>query len=481
MGKRTFALLVTALIAIPMTAFFVFYEIKREDIDVGWGVDALRNPLLAAELYLQKVGSTATSSDQLSPDSELSSVATLYIMDARQVLTRAQSDQVLQWIEEEGGHLILSIDTVTDDNPLLNHFGVVVSAAQECDCEVHSPRDDDKEPSTEEADAALDKEATEGDETEPESFAESLRQYNREIREIQEQGETDAEDDVEPDYWHYPEDLTTLSFDGVEGELTVNLGTDIIIDHASLALDWEAEYLVDEALVDEALEDTPFEQEEYDTTGSDAETVDQWLYEPIYVRGNHLGTQFMQFEAGEGLLTVMAGNSPFTSEGIEQYDHAYLLQILTQKEYSTLLLFGAHRSGLWSLLWKHWPELILSIAALLACLLWSRGKRFGAIYDESHIGSRGIDEHLLSSGEFLWQQKQIELLLAPPRSSLIAAASHRFPNFKSLGAQEQTALLSQSANLQTALAHDALYGPQPTTPEEFTQRVRLLALLKESL
>jgi len=88
-----------------------FYEETEQS---AWSLNALRNPYLAAQQFIQESGLKAVEADSLIGLNSLDGVETVLITDANQVVNPRQLEQVLSWLES-GGTLIVTANSVAKD------------------------------------------------------------------------------------------------------------------------------------------------------------------------------------------------------------------------------------------------------------------------------------------------------------------------------------------------------------------------------
>lgn len=149
--------LVFAVILLALVAWlgYVSIEVYEETEESGWSIDALRNPYLATQKFMEQSGIAVTDVDSLARLNELSGLGTLFFSDAGQVQTPRQLQQVMEWLDV-GGNVIYTANSVAhSDDLLLKEFSVEVDW-----------RDYDSE---------------DGEIQEETSISETMREYNRQI------------------------------------------------------------------------------------------------------------------------------------------------------------------------------------------------------------------------------------------------------------------------------------------------------------
>ncbi|MAT91156.1 MAG: hypothetical protein CME59_00995 [Halioglobus sp.] len=462
MNSRVILLLFVVPLLLLTLAFFLLFEPVHSEEDMGWSLQAWRNPLLAAQQFLQRTGVAAQTEEGLALDQAFPAGGAVYVSRAGQVLTAGQAGRLIDWMRD-GGHLILVANAHEQDNPLLQAFDLEVYHSG-CGCAVDDDEHPDEEPHAGEGDQATapvgedhgggEEHAEETEEDEKQTLSELLREYNAELQQHTEPEGEDAPAEAQTD----PALLTHLSFEDVDYTLRVALDTDTDLSHP--------------ALYDE-------EEPEQEREGEVAER--SWAYEPVYHAGTQYGVHYMQFEVEQGLLTVLAGASPFTNGHIGEHDHAYLLWLLTVHYERALLLYGAESPGLMRLLLQRFPHILISLLLLLGAVLWAAGRRFGPVIEPAALQRRGMHEHLHSSGNYHWQHGQVNTLLQPLIDQVRERASRIDPDFASRERAGQLRLLSRCSQLPEDEIDEALHAAPPHHPGTFTQRVQLLKQLGDSL
>lgn len=191
--------LVLALLVLGAGGWFVYASIEfyEETETSGWSVDALRNPYLAAQQFMDRSGIDVTDVDSLARLDELNSVGTLFFSDANQVQTPRQLTQVMDWLEV-GGNIIYTANlTASEDDLLLQEFEVTVDWS---DYESEAERED-------------------------KPISETMREYNRQLEEgktREEIARSLADEDIS---------LTRVSFGDDIGELEVSFDNARVLSH----------------------------------------------------------------------------------------------------------------------------------------------------------------------------------------------------------------------------------------------------------
>ena len=126
-AMNTNRLLVTGLVLVCLAAacawFLANFERRTEDEWVGLQGKARREPWLAAERLLRRMGANAAVARSLPALDSLPLSATLILPKGRQTLNLQSRHSLLNWVNR-GGRLIVEAETAYQRDPLLDAFGV---------------------------------------------------------------------------------------------------------------------------------------------------------------------------------------------------------------------------------------------------------------------------------------------------------------------------------------------------------------------
>jgi len=195
--------LVLGLILLGVVGWILYVSIEfyEETEESGWSIDALRNPYLAAQQFMNRSDIEVTDVDSLARLDELSSVGTLFFSDANQVQSPRQLEQVMDWLDVGGNVIYSANSTASEDDLLLEEFEVQVDWA---DYETESKSED-------------------------KPFSETMREYNRQL----EQGKTReeiarslADDDIS---------ITRVTFGDDIGDIEVAFDNSRVLSHPYIA------------------------------------------------------------------------------------------------------------------------------------------------------------------------------------------------------------------------------------------------------
>ena len=130
--------LILLIAALAAYGFFTFYERYEEEVNTGWSIEAIQNPYLAAEQFLNENNKQTATDIEFDSLSDMTTSATLFIPYADTAVPSATKiDEVLTWAEA-GGHLILgaSDETEYSSNTIFDQLGVFLTT-EEIDSDIY--------------------------------------------------------------------------------------------------------------------------------------------------------------------------------------------------------------------------------------------------------------------------------------------------------------------------------------------------------
>lgn len=431
-GVQLWSIVGLAFIAFLGWGLYSSIEFYDDTEQSAWSLQALRNPYLAAQQFMQQSGIDTVEADSLIGLNTLEGVSTVLITNASQVVNPRQLEQVLAWLEN-GGNLIVTANSTDDSNDLLlEKFNVGVSWSGLNDISEDDDSLHDHDADSEDEDSPPD---------EP-SMSESLREYNQQI------DEGKSPEDIAGSISEL-DALTTIDFGDEIGDLEIAFQSSRVLTHP---------YVDDEEVEDES---SP---------------------QPFSWTASEYGIHLMQFDVGSGLLTIVSDPGIWTSSRIEEYDHAYLLWVLSSKEGDFAILHPTQRDSIWILISRNAPEFLIALALSMVLLLWHLGHRFGRIVPRDGSQGRALSEHFSATANYLWQRKASAQLIEPVRQQIFRRASIRLPGFASANKDpgQQLQLISHHCGLELATVEAAL-NIKDFNETSFMRTVKLLKYIEQSL
>lgn len=434
-AKRLLLGLALLLAAALVALFLALFERYTEEVDRGWSPEAWRNPYLAAEQFLAAAGLQSRRADNISVLASLTADDTLFLASSSQVYNPQRVEALLDWVAR-GGHAIVVANTAApgEKDWLLEQLEVTLEEGREDQFFEHPFRD------------LLGEDA---EQHKGKSASEILREHNRKLREEKSEGnvgeseEEEAQEEKPPRNPDVdPADLVTLSDDG--GDYQLHFDASQLLYHP--ALEGEA---------------------------SDGEPV---FWARIW--RDDTGVPFMQFERGDGLITLLADGGIWRNRRIGHFDHAYFLALLAS-DGEFVFLTQPRFDSLFTLARRYAAEFFLAgTLALLAWLLF-RARRFGPLAPEPETARRSLLEHISACGHYYWRAEKCERLLAGQRQRLLRRLGG--DNADIATRRQLCTRLSARTGLGGSQIAACLWGDLPRSEEAFTERMRNLQQIEAVL
>ena len=201
---------------------------------------------------------------------------------------------------------------------------------------------------------------------------------------------------------------------------------------------------------------------------------------PISWSYSEYGVHMMQFEVGNGLLTIISDPGIWTSYQIDQYDHAYLLWLLSSDEGNFAILRSVLRDSIWALTRQNASEVLIAAGLLILIWIWRTGYRFGRLVPRNLPYSRALGEHFSSVSHYLWHRRQGQYLVEPLRTRVLRRASLTLGEFGQADQARQFELIAQRCDLNPEAIARA-FTSADFSESSFVQTVRLLKHIEQSL
>ncbi len=275
--------------------------------------------------------------------------------------------------------------------------------------------------------------------SEEKSLSETLREYNRQI----EDGK--SREDIVRSLNDEEDSLTTVQFSDDIGALEVAFNDAKILTQPYIA------------------------DSENDTS-----------HQPFSWSNSAYGVHMMQFEVGSGLLTIISDPGIWTSYQVDQYDHAYLLWLLSSGEGNFAILRSVLRDSIWVLMARNATELLIAAGLMLLIWIWRSGYRFGRLLPRDLAHSRALGEYFSSISHYLWHRRHGEYLVIPLRQRVLRRASLTLGEFSRVDRQRQFELIAKRCDLDPASVTRA-FSVDDFNETSFVQTVRLLKHIEQSL
>ncbi|GAB4196935.1 MAG: DUF4350 domain-containing protein [Wenzhouxiangellaceae bacterium] len=190
----------------------------------------------------------------------------------------------------------------------------------------------------------------------------------------------------------------------------------------------------------------------------------------------------LQYAMGEGQMTLISDMAFASNWNIGDLDHAWFFYQLSGAAQGrpVWLLDDRGSVGLLAWLWRHGAFIILSLALLLAALIWRRNRRLGPLQEVIVNQRRHLGEHLQATANFLWRQGLASTLISASRARIMEGWLLRHPPLRAQSSAQRAAWLAERLDLDVAAVDRALHA---TTIEDrrLVELTRTLQKLRRGL
>ncbi len=279
---------------------------------------------------------------------------------------------------------------------------------------------------------------TDDSEEDKQTISESLREYNEKIDSGMTPEEIEAEKKVDSF-------LTRIEFSDDIGTLEINFDPALVLSH-------------------------PYIESDEDRGESDKN--------PFSWASSDKGIHLMQFNVGEGLLTIISDSSIWQSINIDQLNHAYLLWILSSTDGDFAILRTTHRDSLWQSFVKNAYELLIALSLFIACWVWYTAHRFGRIIPLETGERRALSEHFSATANYLWHRKAGKHLLQPLRDQIFRRAQFTIPEFATANIETRLTLIAEYSKIDRQTIVQILQADD-LNETSFVHTVKLLKQIEQ--
>lgn len=194
-----------------------------------------------------------------------------------------------------------------------------------------------------------------------------------------------------------------------------------------------------------------------------------------------------------GLVTLVSSLDFIENKQIEKADHAeifwHLIHGINQpidQPSKVWLIHSDKMPPLWDLIWRNARMFIISLLVLFIAWLLLATRRFGPAIPKHAEDRRSLTEHISSSGSFYWKHNHKQELLESTRDAINQKLVLSHPNWNHLNEEQQVTLVVKDLELSKAIKVDpkdiyrALFSTSIEKPDEFTQTIRTLEIIRST-
>lgn len=193
--------------------------------------------------------------------------------------------------------------------------------------------------------------------------------------------------------------------------------------------------------------------------------------------------QLLHFDRGKGHCYLFTRLGFLRNRALADLDHAECFAALALQHPGARVWIVAWEEPLSARAWlaaKALPVLV-SLAALLAALLWAGAARFGPPLAAPEGLGRQFMAHLDASGAYLWRRQEGRPLLKACRQAFSRRLGHVHPAWVHLPADALCARLALHTGIAEEKVFRALRYDIATGPEALLEAIQTLELLRKKL
>ncbi|MEM7358889.1 MAG: DUF4350 domain-containing protein [Pseudomonadota bacterium] len=427
MKRLMIPLFLLALIGLVYYSYNRWFEEYEYTVHTGASQAALRNPYLAAQRFLQHENTRLEVVTGAPDFANIPDNANVFLSEVDNIIiTESHVNAALDWLNR-GGTILAGVGVEPQGYAsLVARLGVEVDTYYE-------GFDDEfaNENLVDEEGAPLD-------------AADRMREINRRIKEQNEADAERADDTAEeadgiPTSEDHQHEYFLMQLQEVDEGAQVAVVDNIKLYHESW---WE-----------------------------DAE--DSHPYTPTGWSQDEHGVRLVQFDVGEGRITLFSSANYWTNDRIGIADHAFLLRYFIHDGQPIYFYADFVSSSLLQLMRKYMPELILITLLLTMLWLWNRAVRVTAIRGESESRTAPFEQHLIAASQYLENREDYQSLLAPLYQDIETQMRKRNLRFKRLSESQQVNELYEHTQVSKDVIQQFLLTKKnPITAEQFEFALR---------
>jgi len=396
MRDKIVPIIIIALLAFCVAGFLYFFEQFETEVSAGFSTKAVQRPYLAAQQFLEQLGKDVDASEQSLNFDQLEATEMIIVSKVNSILvTSKQIDEAMEWMRS-GGQMIVGVGAKSgDQDSLLNRVDLTAEDNGDTsflENEINELLIDQ-----------LDKAKESADQNEDEQLAKDKLK--------------------EPDPYDKSGGNTfNLNFGDDEEKLKLWSPQSVILKHENLALAYN----------------NPQDKD----------------YEIISWSENDNGLHFIQFQIGEGVLSVVSTDRLWTNFRIDQMDNAYALTQLVGAAEKIQFFFNLQVPSIKELLMQYFPEALLLFMSGLLLWIWRGFIRTSLIRHDDLQGRRVLSEHLAATSELFIKHRCFDLLVTPIVDDIEARMTSLVGDYTNFTIEQKVEELAKHSGVDRSYVQD---------------------------
>lgn len=205
---------------------------------------------------------------------------------------------------------------------------------------------------------------------------------------------------------------------------------------------------------------------------------------PLWHLWGDKGLLGVRIPVGRGGLTVLGDMRFLSNRYIGQADNAVLLWELVRwnsRHGDVWLVTQLNPPSLRELIFEYGWTVLVSLAVLIAGVLWRHGPRFGPIRPDPEPIRRSLMEHIAASGLFLWRHGGDRALINACQEAVRNRVRWRTPGWQRLSEEQQHERIARLAKVDTERVAAVLSVRHVESPMQFVETVQQLEKIRKRL
>ncbi|MCO7224676.1 DUF4350 domain-containing protein [Pleionea sp. CnH1-48] len=199
-----------------------------------------------------------------------------------------------------------------------------------------------------------------------------------------------------------------------------------------------------------------------------------------FIGGSDNGNHVVQYEYGDGLVTVLSSAHFLKNRNVQKNDHAMFLWQLTHHTDKLWVVYDTNVRSLFSLFWQYGSSIIVSFFAFMILLIWYKQIKTAPVFAQFSNVRRQLMQHIVSSAEFKLRHNGHYGLLKSLREDVTVRIKKHVRDFENLPRntkiewlEHKTALNRQQIELALFEVDNDIIG--------FTEQVKLLQQIRNKV
>jgi hypothetical protein len=202
--------------------------------------------------------------------------------------------------------------------------------------------------------------------------------------------------------------------------------------------------------------------------------------EASYLAGKEDSVHMLQYQKGQGVITVLSDMSIWHNRRIDKVDHGMFLYQLTKNYDQIKFIYNPQVPSLGSMLWQHGYYFVISLLTIIAFVVWFHQLKTGPVFPQFSNHSRKLMQHLIAAAQFKWHRGSPQVLLEQLRDELKGRVRQSYRQFDRLSRYKQVQKLSDMTGIPFDKVKMALMQ-EYTEPSVFIQQVATLQQLRKQI